>query len=270
MSDVTTHSITVRTTFGDVPLTYSERGQGHSFLVLHGGAGPKSVSDFADLLADLHHARVITPTNPGFDGTPRPEGLKDIKSLAETHLALLDELDGHDVTIVGNSIGGWAAAEMALLHSPRVSSVILVDAVGLISEREPTKNFFALTMDEVTDISYFQPDRFRTDFAALPESVRRNMAANRATMRALAGIEMGDATLESRLPSINTPALIVWGAADRMVQLSHGQTYAAAIPGARLSVIDDAGHLPQIETPHRLVTLAWNFADEHATMRPDS
>ena len=260
----TTTTITVPTPTGPVPVTLTEQGAGHPVLLLHGGAGPRSVAGFAELLAGTRDARVLTPTHPGFDGTPRPEHLTSITDLAVLHLGLLEALDLTGVTVVGNSVGGWTAAEMALLSDPRVAGVVLVDAVGLASDTDPIVDFFALTMDQVTDLSYADPDRFRLDVDALPEAARQAVAANRATLLAYGGTTMADPTLLGRLPEIAVPTLVVWGAADRVVPPSHGAAYAAAVPGARLEVIDDAGHLPQLETPDRLTALVRAFAEEHA------
>ena len=265
---VTTKTALVSTDAGTTPVSYFEHGQGHPFVVLHGGAGSNSVREFVKLLVTTRHARVIAPIHPGFDGTPRPSALTTIKDLAAVHLALIEKLDLHDVTVVGNSVGGWTAAEMALALNSRISSVVLVNAVGLIIEDDPTKDFFSLTMDEVTDISYYNPDHYRLDTSALPAAVQQNMVSNKATLRALSGVQMGDRTLLGRLAKITAPVLVVWGAADAMVPISHGRRYATAIPGARLDVIANAGHLPQVETPDRLVHDVWEFADAHATMRP--
>ncbi len=92
---------------------------------------------------------MITPTHPGFAGTVRPDALHSVGGLAALYAALLDELDLTDVIVVGNSIGGWIAAEMALLHSPRVGSVILVDAAGIEVPGHPVADFFSLTLDQV-------------------------------------------------------------------------------------------------------------------------
>src|SRR6187551_3451214 len=100
---------------GEVEVTLSERGQGHPFLLLHGGGGPMTVNPWADTLADARPARVITPIHPGFGGTPRPESVATVADLAAVYVALLDDLDLMDVTVVGNSIGGWVAAELAVL-----------------------------------------------------------------------------------------------------------------------------------------------------------
>src|SRR5437667_11462492 len=114
----TTSTQNVRTDeHGTVAVTFSERGEGRPFLLLHGGGGPLTVNGFADLLATERPARVITPTHPGFSGTTRPESLTSISGLAAVYAALLIELDVADVAVVGNSIGGRVAAELALLDS---------------------------------------------------------------------------------------------------------------------------------------------------------
>jgi pimeloyl-ACP methyl ester carboxylesterase len=125
---------------GPVQLTVEERGEGRPYLVLHGGAGPQSVSEFVQLLAEKDHNRAITPTHPGFGGTTRPEALDGVPKLATLYRGLLDELGLEDVTVVGNSVGGWIAAELALLGSPRISRMVLLDAVGIEVEVATTRS----------------------------------------------------------------------------------------------------------------------------------
>src|SRR5207302_3075689 len=115
----TTRTITLPDV-GAVELQFTERGDGDPYLVLHGGAGPLSVASFADLLAERQGARVITPTHPGFAGTFRPDGLRTTGQLAELYAALLSDLDLTGVTVVGNSVGGWVTAEMAIGESTRL------------------------------------------------------------------------------------------------------------------------------------------------------
>ena len=116
---------------GPVELTVEEQGSGRPYLVLHGGAGPQSVARLAQLLAEKDRNRVLTPIHPGFGDTPRPEELNSVAKLAALYSGLLDELGLDDVTVIGNSVGGWVAAEMALLGSPRISGIVLLDAVGI-------------------------------------------------------------------------------------------------------------------------------------------
>ncbi len=259
-----TTSTSIRTVtasgIGPVPVTLTERGAGRPFLLLHGGAGPQSVDSFAGLLASSGAARVLAPVHPGFSGTPRPEGLASIKALARVYARLLDDLDLRDVTVAGNSIGGWIAAELALLGSPRVSDVVLVDAVGLRIDAAPVADFFSLTMDQVADLSYYRPDAFRLDLDSLPDQQKKTMAGNRAALLAYGGTAMSDPGLLGRLPAITVPVLAIWGEADGIVSPEHGLAYASAIPGARLVVIPQAGHLPQLEAPDQLLEAIWDFA----------
>src|ERR1700687_2590863 len=131
--------------YGTVELSVIEKGEGHPFLLLHGGGGPLTVNGFADLLAAQRPAHVIVPTHPGFGGTPRPDSLTGVPGLAAVYIALLADLGLSDVTVIGNSIGGWIAAEMALLDTKRISSIELVDAGGIEVPGPPGVGFFALT-----------------------------------------------------------------------------------------------------------------------------
>src|SRR5262245_60135736 len=108
-------------TLGPVEVTVRDRDRTRPFLLLHGGGGARTMAGFADLLAERTRSRVLLPTHPGFGGTPRPESLRSVADLARLYVGLLDRLDLTDVTVLGNSFGGWLAAEIALLRSPRVA-----------------------------------------------------------------------------------------------------------------------------------------------------
>ncbi len=260
MSSATAH-LTVAG-IGAVPVTYTDSGNGQPVLLLHGGAGPFSVAGFAGQMSATGY-RVIVPVHPGFDGTSRPAALSSMSGVAAVYAALLRELDLTDTCVIGNSIGGWIAAELALSESAaadcRVSSVVLVDAAGLQLDGAPVPDFFSLTLDQVAELSYFNPDGFRIDPAALPPERTAAMAGNRAALLVYAGTAMADPGLRDRLAAIAMPALVVWGAADRMIPVEHGRAYAGAIPGAQFRLIAHAGHLPQLETPGELLGVLRDF-----------
>jgi pimeloyl-ACP methyl ester carboxylesterase len=244
---------------GPVEVTVSDTGEGHPFLLLHGGGGPQTFAGFAELLAGSRDARVIAPVHPGFGGTVRPDALASVGGLAALYVALLDELDLAGVTVVGNSVGGWIAAEMALLRSPRVGSVILVDAAGLEVPGHPVADFFSLTLDQVSQLSYHDPVKFGIDLATLPPAVQAAMPGNRASLAVYAGTTFADPTLAGRLAGVTVPALVVWGEADRIVDPDYGRAYAVAIPGAQFRLLAATGHLPQIETPDQLLAAILEF-----------
>jgi pimeloyl-ACP methyl ester carboxylesterase len=249
---------------GAVPVAYGDRGTGHPFLLLHGGAGPQSVTGFAGQLAEDGPARVITPVHPGFDGTPRPGGLNSIAGLARLYVSLLDGLGLDDVIVVGNSIGGWIAAEMALAGSARITGVILVDACGIEVPGHPVADFFSLTLDQVAELSYHDPGSFRIDPAAMNAEQRAAMAGNREALAVYGGTTMTDPGLRARLGRIAVPALVIWGDSDRIVDPDYGRAYAAAIPGAEFRLLPATGHVPQIETPAQLLGAIRDFAAPRA------
>ncbi|MFI7000469.1 alpha/beta fold hydrolase [Nocardia sp. NPDC050175] len=246
---------------GPVELTVAEYGTGQPFLLLHGGAGPQSVSAFAELFATSYDVRVLAPTHPGFGGTSRPETLDSVGDLAALYDALLQQLDLTDVTVIGNSVGGWITAEIALLQNPRVSGIVLIDAVGLEVPGHPVADFFALTMDEVFTLSFHNPDPFRFDPATLPPAAQAIAAANRAALAAYAGTSMTDPGLAERLAGLEIPTLVLWGESDGIVDVDYGRAYAVAIPLARFQPLPDTGHQPQMETPHQVLHAIWHSAE---------
>lgn len=264
-TQTTTHTVTRTGSTSPVDLTVAEAGTGRPFLLLHGGAGPASFLTFAADLARQRPARAIVPTHPGFNGTPRPDGVADVRALADLYVALLDRLDLTGVTVVGNSIGGWIAAEIALLASPRVGGVVIMNATGIVVPGHPVADFFALSLDELTDLSYHDPSRFRLDPATVSERQKAIMGTNRQAIAVYAGRTMTDPTLAARLAGVTVPTLVLWGQSDRVVDPAYGRAYAAAIPGARYQPLERSGHLPQLETPDLALSAVWDFADQQVT-----
>ncbi len=252
---------------GGLTVRIDERGSGRPILVLHGGGGSQTVSGFAAAVSE--RAYVLTPIHPGFGGEPRPEWFNSIDDLALTYLELLERFDLHEVMVVGFSIGGWIAAELAVRDTTRLGSIVLVDAVGIQVEGHAIADVFPLTPDELSALSFHNPAAFRLDPATLsPDQV----AARAANFQALGvyGRESGmrDPKLRRRLGRVAIPALVVWGESDGVVDPDYGRAYAQSLPNARFTLIPEAGHLPQIEQPGRLLTLVWEFADSITAAPP--
>ncbi|MBM2623793.1 alpha/beta fold hydrolase [Actinoplanes sp. LDG1-06] len=191
---------------------------------------------FADLLA----GRAIVPTHPGFDGTPRPADLNSIRDLALFYNEMLEE----DTTVIGNSIGGWIAAEMASLGSPRLVRAVLVNAVGLDVPDHPVTDVRTLAPAELAALSFHDPALMAADPSRRGPDV--------AALAAYTGMRMTDPTLRDRLKTVSLPVRVVWGESDGIVSPAYGRAYADAIPGAEFTLLPRAGHLPQLEAPERL------------------
>src|SRR3989440_7389129 len=259
---------TRRESFDDgLTVRVDERGSGRPILVLHGGGGPQSVSGFAAAVSE--RAYVLTPIHPGFGGEPRPEWFNSIDDLALTYLELLERLDLHEVMVVGFSIGGWIASELAVRDTTRLSSIVLVDAVGIQVEGHPIADVFPLTPDELLALSFHNPAAFRIDPTTLsPEQVAVTAANFQALKVYDQGQGMGDPKLRRRLARVRIPALVVWGESDGVADPDYGRAYAQSLPNARFELIPEAGHLPQIEQPERLLTLVWEFANSITATPP--
>ena len=222
-------------------------------LVLHGGGGPQTVAPIAGHFAATMH--VLAPTHPGWNGTSRPDDIASIAQLATAYLESLLERGERDVVVIGSSIGGWIALEMAIQsaaderYAGLIGAVIDIDGVGAIVEGEPVADFFALDARQLAEAAWHNPELGYRDPAAFTDEQRAIQQSNGQTMAAIAGRGMSDATLLERLGAITVPTLVVFGASDRIVTPAYGQAVAHAIPGAEFAVVSDAGHLPHLEAP---------------------
>lgn len=232
--------------FDRLELTLAEAGEGRVALVLHGGGGPLTVAPITAYLSQTMHT--MTPTHPGWNGAPRPEWLTGIDDLAMIYLRLLRDRGYRDVTVVGSSIGGWIAAEMAVRDTAGlIGRVVIIDGTGIVVPDAPAADFFSLTPRGVAEHAYHDPDKFYVDPASvLPERMAAQ-GANMATLALIAGEP--DGRLLRRLALVEAPALVLWGESDRVVTPAYGQAYAAALPHGRFELIERAGHLPQLEQP---------------------
>lgn len=251
---------TRRESFADgLSIRFDEGGNGRPILLLHGGAGPQTVAGIA---AGLSRAHVLIPTHPGFSGEPRPEWFNSIDDLAFAYLDLLERLDLHDVLVIGSSMGGWIASAMALHDTAHLlRGIVLINAAGIQVEGHPVTDISNLTPDELSALSFHNPAAFRVDPSTVtPEQIEARKANGRALAVYDQGLGSADPKLRRRLGRVRIPVLVVWGESDRVFDLEYGRAYAQAFPDARFEPIPEAGHLPQIEQPQRLLPLVRQFA----------
>jgi pimeloyl-ACP methyl ester carboxylesterase len=238
-------------TLQGVGLRLVRRGQGAPLLLLHGGDGPQDRLPFFQRLTQQFE--VIAPTHPGFAGSTIPEHFDSLEDLVYLYLDLLDALDLRDVVLVGFSMGGWAAAEIAVRNATRLLKLVLVDAVGIKPgdrERRDIADIFGMPGPEVTKLMFHDPSLVPTPVTMTDEQVTV-LAANPY---------MHNPKLRHRLHRITVPTLLAWGASDRVVPVAYAEAYRALIPGAALVIIPRAGHLPQVEQPDLLLEYLLSFA----------
>ncbi len=153
---------------GQFQIDVSETGSGDPLLYLHGIAG-KQEGEFIAKLAASH--RVIAPWIPGFGGSTGSEEIADFHDLIYLYLDLLDELDLRDLPIVGHSLGGMLAAELAAVQPDRFSKVVLIGALGLWDQDNQVMDFFTVPPSEFAEAMYAdQKSEAALDIATTPQS----------------------------------------------------------------------------------------------------
>ena len=252
-------------TIHGVQLEILERGQGRPILVLHGENGLNPQASFLELLAV--HGHVIAPSHPGFGHSPDSEAIDTVDDLSYLYLDFLSDQDLRDVVVIGFSLGGWIATEMAVKSTERVTKLILAAPLGIkVGDRETRDipDIFALSAEEVARLQYHDPSHATIDYSALSDDELTVIARNREAT-ALYGWEpyFHNPKLRRRLHRIHVPTLLLWGASDRFVTPDYyGAAYRNAIPGARMEIIEQAGHWPQVEQPEAFIEHVKTFLNE--------
>jgi pimeloyl-ACP methyl ester carboxylesterase len=236
---------------GEIELELHESGDGSPLLFLHSGAGFSPDDAFVGLLA-AHH-RVIAPSHPGFGYSSLPDWLDSIDDVAHVYLELMDRLELKRVTLVGASIGGWIAAEIATKSPERIAKLALVGPVGVKtggSKQLDIPDIFAHSAEAIDRMRFHDPTKAKIDLTKLSEEQMRVIARNNETLALLVWEPyMHNPKLRHRLHRLTMPVLFMRGASDGLVSAEYLDRYAKLVPGARVETIAEAGHLPHIEQP---------------------
>jgi pimeloyl-ACP methyl ester carboxylesterase len=236
-------------------------GAGAQLLVfLHGAGGHTGWMAFLDELATRF--AVFAPEHPGFGQSDDPPWLDGVADLAYFHLDLLKTLGLERVRLMGTSLGGWVAAEMAVRSTKRLASLTLIGAVGITAEGRPIPDIFRMPDDENLRRFYADPERARRRLADLAHADMRVVAKNRATVNRLAyRPRFYNPGLAKWLHRIDVPTLLLWGAEDGLVPPKFGEAYRALIPASRLIVLPNAGHAPFDEQKDAFLAAFRDFID---------
>jgi pimeloyl-ACP methyl ester carboxylesterase len=245
----------------DVELELFESGQGSPLLFLHGASGFDQRQPFVAPLSARR--RLIAPSHPGFGQSSLPEWLDSIDDIAHLYLELLDKLGLDKVDIVGCSIGGWIAAEMATKTPERVNRLVMAGPVG-VKTGSPDKldipDIFAMPQSDVEKLLFHDPARMTANAGKMTDDELAVMFRNRETLALLVWEPwMHNTKLKRRLHRVKAPALFMRGASDGLVSADYLKAYAALLPNARTLTIPAAGHAPHLEQPEAFVSAVHEF-----------
>ena len=236
-------------------IKFLEGGSGTPVVVLHHSWGSPGWLPFHDALAANH--RVVVPDMPGWGGSDRPAWARDPRDIAIIVTRLLASLDLDGVKLVGFGFGGYVAAELATMNPSRLAALVLVGAAGVQPKEGEILDQMMLSHRKYIEESFRDAETY-TGYVGEepPEDVRQLWDFSREmTARVTWKPYMFNRRLEPLLGDLHVPTLLVWGSHDKVVPLDCAKRFEAAIPNARLEVIDGAGHVVELEEPDQLAAL---------------
>jgi pimeloyl-ACP methyl ester carboxylesterase len=252
------------TRIAGIDLEVHEAGTGEPLFFLHSAQGFDERQEIAGLLAARR--RLVAPSHPGFGRSSLPDWLDSVDDIAYVYLELLDRLGIGSVDVVGCSIGGWIAAEMASKAPERIRKLVLVGPVGVKLgpvDRLDIPDIFAMPQDAVDKLLFHDPARMKMDPATMTDEEIATRVRNRETLALLSWEPwMHNPKLRHRLQRAAMPALFVRGESDGLVSQQYLDGYAALFPGSRRVTIRAAGHAPHIEQPQAFAEAVFRFLDE--------
>ncbi len=263
-----------------VRVHYQERGSGQPLVLIHGyGASTYTWKDAFAILSNRY--RVIAVDLKGFGFTGKPDGDYTRRAQGELVVRLLDHLKIEKAILCGNSMGGEVSMNAAARHPERVAALILVDSAGVTVPGTgsvspgylrtpvlgPLLAAIALTSSAMVrgglEKSFHDPAMITDDRIAAYYRPLRTAGGQRGAF--LARVQAGDDPVEPKIPGIQAPTLILWGAEDRLIPLEAGRRLQSMLPHARLVVLEKCGHVPQEEMPQRFVLEVMGFIDSLST-----
>lgn len=236
-----------------------------AFLFLHPERGLRGADVFLRALGE--HARVVAPYHPGyrFDA---PDHFKSVDDLSYFYLDLMAALDLRRVTVIGASLGGWLAMEIASKSSARIESMCLLAPAGVKmsgrTERD-MQDMFSLEEGAIEKLTFSDPAHTETDAGAKDEAALELIARAREASARYAWLPyMHNPALAHRLHRVAVPALILSGAEDRIVSPEVGRMLAKRLPRGEFSTLRGCGHYPHVECAEMAARQVIGWRQRHA------
>jgi pimeloyl-ACP methyl ester carboxylesterase len=239
-------------------------GSGPPVVYLHPAGGP-AWDPFLDALAE-HHT-VYAPDHPGTGDTAR-DAIHRVPGLWDLVLVydeLLDALSLERVPLVGASFGGMVACEVAAHRRRAISALVLLDSIGLWRDDAPVAQYMTMTPDELASTLFHDPlGPAAREAMALPSEPDELAVAMADLTWALGATgkfvwPIPDKGLARRLHRVTAPTLLIWGQEDKLVSPVYAQEFADRLDNARVELIPDAGHVPQLERLDVVAPLVLDF-----------
>ena len=235
-------------------------GKGRPLLFLHGASGAPVILPFMEKLAARFD--VLVPEHPGYGLSDEPEWLENIHDVAYFYLDFLNKLKLKDVTVVGSSMGGWIAMEMAVRDTSRIASLVLVSPAGIRAPGVEPADIFLMPPEEVIRNLFFDQKLAEARLAEpmTPEALDMALKNRHTTARLAWEPRLHDPFLPKWLHRIDVPVKLIWGEHDRILPSAFTKEFSRLMPKAEIHIVKGAGHLPQAEKPDEFCDLVIRFA----------
>lgn len=255
--------VTEHAQVGETELMLLRGGTGRTLMALHGIEGHEG---WLELYARLSGRQtVLAPSHPGYGHTPAAEWITSIPHQAVFYNWFLQSqgFEPRSLDLLGVGVGGWIAAQMAIMCPTALRNLILVDAAGIKPTHTEPLDVFITPWRQVIESGFSDPngsDEYKRLYGeGVPEYGGAREAGRTMSVRMCFKPYMHDPALPGMLAKIETPTLIVWGKDDRITPLECGERFRGAIRGAELRVLDDCGHFAQLEQPEKLAEIVQDF-----------
>lgn len=241
-------------------------GSGAPLLLLHGASGNPGWLPYHQALAQ--HYTVYAPSHPGYDRSERPAWIGTIQDMAHFYRQCIEDLGVAPAHVMGFSMGGWLAAELAAMCPPYVRSLTLVGAAGLKPEVGEIAEILMVSQDVAKKLRFYDPSQV-PDYEALvnreltPEEQEGQWRNREMTSRLCWKPYFHNPKLPGYLRGLKTPTLLVWGQQDAIIPVNCAALYQRALPQATLHVIERCGHSPGLEKPQEFLNIVRTFLAQH-------
>ena len=232
-------------------------GSGDPLLVLHGSGGNPGWMPYHEALSQ--NFTVYAPSHPGYDKSDRPSWVSTINDVAHFYLGFMENLGLDRVSVLGISMGGWVAAEIAAMCHHRLKGIVLVDAVGIKPQVGEIAEILMVSPEQTRQLAYYDVSKAPSR-DNLTEEEENTLWRNREMASRLCWKPyMHNPSLPEYLKLVRIPALIIWGRQDGLVPLNCGEIYHQVLQGSILHVIDQCGHSPQTEKREEFLEVTQSF-----------